>query len=362
MPSLIISIKSGSAIPIWNKFLSSLPFPVPFSFNPSLFVFYKKHFYWKPYYFLLFTGNRLVALLPMVFTGRAWVSIPHFSYGGILSKEGTLLQEQTALFRQIVNILRKMKPLPGFFRFDLENLPLSIEKTEKIFVRGLNSGDNNLLQPQKVSSFMALKPDEAWMWERLNANLRRKIGKSIKTGMVWKTGGEELIDDFYRVYTRNICHLGSIAYGKRFFSDLSESYVYGALRFFVVYMEGRPVGSALLAAYQGFYENLFFATLPPFRKYYLSDGLHWQMIKFSIEDYNNLFPERKVPGIYSFGRSTIRSSVHRYKNHWPVKDVPLHYLSDLRDVRNNSLLSSISGFLPCFATQFVGPYFIRHIY
>ncbi len=266
------------------------------------------------------------------------------------------------MIRQITRFLDKAKPRTGFYRINLENFPPTSGKSVKLFVRDLHAVNNNPAWQQKISSLLVLKPDSAGMWAKLNPNLRRKIGKAAKSGTEWKTGGKELIHDFYRVYVRNICRLGSLPYDKKFFIDLYENYAHGILRFFVVYMDGRPVGSALLIAYLGFYENLFFATLPPFRKHYLSDGLHWQMIKFSIETHNIFNPAGQRTGIYSFGRSTLKSSVHRYKSHWPVKDVALRYTSDLRDVRGNRLLLNVSGFLPCFVIRSFGPYFIRHIY
>ncbi len=354
-------IQDAEALLLWNRFAASFPEPVPFSFNPCLFSFYQNHFRWRPYYILLYHNNQLAGLLPLVFTGKAWVSLPHFSYGGILSKEKKFTGEPTEIIRQIAHLLDKMKPLPGFFRFNPENLPQPNRKAVKIFVRDLHTGDNKQSSQQKISSIMVLKPDTPLMWEEVNPNLRRKIGKAAKSETEWKAGGKELIGDFYRVYVRNICRLGSLPYDKKFFIDLYENYAHGTLRFFVAYREGRPVGSALLAAYQGFYENLFFATLPPFRKHYLSDGLHWQMIKFAIETQNTFNPAQRT-GIYSFGRSTLNSSVHHYKSHWPVKDVALHYASDLRDVRGNRLLLNVSGFLPCFVIRSFGTYFIRHIY
>ena len=47
---------------------------------------------------MVFKSGEVYAVLPLVDTGKAWVSLPHFSYGGILLKKG----DKTFSIEQII--------------------------------------------------------------------------------------------------------------------------------------------------------------------------------------------------------------------------------------------------------------------
>ena len=354
-------LPAPSATPLWNRFTSSLSFPAPFSFNPSLFFFYQKHFRWKPYYFLVYQRDEIAGLFPVVFTGKAMVSLPHFSYGGVLEKEKGLL-DKAGLIKKAWFLVRQRNVSPGFYRIDFpETGSLSKEKPRNFLIRSLgNPQDSYFVKSEKVTFWMALKNEKAF-YNSLASNLRRKINKASRTEFVLKTGGIELLPDFYAVYRKNIVRLRSMPYGQRFFKDLFATWRYGDLKFFVVYYKNRPAGAALLALYNGFYENVFFATLQEARPFYISDWLHWQMVKYVFSTAGKLSLDRNEP-IYSFGRSTENSSVHTYKAHWPVTVEPLYVYSDLTDIKQKRLLRKIWGALPKSVAGNLGPEFIKHIY
>ena len=363
--SHLYKLHDSEAFLLWNNFTATLPDPPPFSFNPSLFYFFQNHFNWKPYYFLLFANDNPVGLLPLVNTGKAWVSLPHFSYGGMLTKEKNSLPGTIRLIKTIIGEIQKQKTGSGFYHYGIEKQFISQGKTHsKLFVRTLAcDNDFSLEKQEKITSFMKLEKDKESMLKKLNTNLRRKLNRAIKNRPECKIGGAELLNDFYQVYSKNIYYLKSLNYGKRFFDDLLAAYQFGRIKMFVVYLKNKPVGSALLASYQGFYENLYFATIPEFRKYYIADWLHWQMINFAIRE-NALFPRKynSENSIYSFGRSTAHSSVHQYKRHWPVKDFPVFYFTGFPDVRKNKGMQKIWGLLPFSVTKLLGTFLVKHIY
>ncbi len=354
----------SKAISLWNKFTLSQPHPVPFSFNPSLFHFFQHHFEWKPYYFLLYYNNEIRGVFPLVNTGKAWVSLPHFSYGGVLMKDDTPIVAKGLLIRMLINRIETTKIESGFYRYDIEKEHLLQENlTSRLFVRSLDNQQNNdFKKSEKVTGLMSLKGDLDTVFASLNPNLKRKIRKSLKNEWTIKKGGIELLDDFYTVYSKNIRHLKSLNYGKRFFADLSASYQHGTLKYFVVYKNKIPVGSALSASYGRFCENLYFATLPDYRKYYVSDCLHWQMIEDFISENNRFSPDQNQAMVYSLGRSTLFSSVYQYKSHWPVTDVALYKYTNISDLRNKSWILSIWAKLPFVITQPLGSKLIKHIY
>lgn len=357
--SSLQKLNQTQATTLWNTFLSSLPNPVPFSFTPSLLNFYKNHFNWKPYYILVFKADEVCAVLPIVNTGKAWVSLPHFSYGGMLLKHG----EKPFNIEEIIESISDNEP--GYYRIDTEELISGNNNTsKKIFIRSLEeSAPVNAVKSEKVTSVIKLPDSTEEMMEMLSSNLRRKIKKASASDIKVKIGGKELINDFYKVYSRNIYQLKSLNYGIHFFNDLIDSWEHGNVSLFIAYADNKPIGSALLLSYMGYYENAFFATNSEARKYYVSDFLHWEMINNCIKSqtiHHSLFTTHS--SIYSFGRSTVNSGVYKYKNHWPVINYPLYNYLNFPDFRKNRWLLNIWGKLPLFITRPIGVRLIKHIY
>jgi len=366
--STSININSLKPIKTWNDFIESIPGITPFSFNPSLYNFYKKHFNWKPYYFLIYDKEELCAVLPLVNTGKAWVSLPHFSYGGLLVSENINIQEYTGIIDSIISKITNNNLPHGFHTFNLDNQEiLKNQHSEQVFIRSLNNKEEEgFIGSEKVTSILQLPEDETGLLNMMSSNLSRKVNKAKKSGIITKAGGSELLDDFYKLYSRNIYKLRSLSYRKKFFEDLMETYECGEVKIFISYKEDEVVGAAILAFYNGFYENMFFATSSKSRKDYVSDLLHWEMINYSIKKNNAINIEDKNSSgrnaVYSFGRSTSYSGVHKYKSHWPVKDYPLYNYSNITDVRKNKWFSKIWGLIPYAISKPLGGYLIKHIY
>lgn len=360
--SQFIEIPESKAIALWNNFAASHQDTVPYSFNPSLFYFFKQHFNWHPCFFLLYDEHdEIIGLFPLVNTGKARVSLPHFSYGGILTTNRHHLYNSDFI-DTVIHRADKSGIAAGFYKLTVGNQPSPrAGNPAKLFIRSFNNQhDKRFVKSEKATYVLALDEQEK-LFAALNHNLRRKINKASKSGFTVKAGGHELADDFYRVYSKNIDYLNSINYSRQFFNDLLSAYDFGGIRYFVVYRDNKPVASALLAGYNGFYENLYFATLHSVRRFYVSDWLHWQMINYCIGDVikHNGDLSRSV---YSFGRSTEFSSVHNYKIHWPVTVIPLYLYSSVNEIKQNSVLKKIWQYLPRFLKHLVGSTLIKHIY
>ena len=350
---LISPIPPITALPNWNKFTSSQPIPVPFSFNPSLFYFYQNHFHWKPYYFLLYEGQRVVGILPLVNTGKAWVSLPHFSYGGVFMNNSVEFDLEKLIKSLIVSV-EEEKINPGFFQVDVKSRISHNGFDKKVYVRSLLSLKDEL-KYNKVSSIIQLPATKDELFQQLSSNLRRKIHKAESSNFSVKRGKQELLDDFYAVYAKNMHRLGSPAYGKHFFSDLMNTYEFGETLFLVIYKEKKPMAASMLMSYNGFWENTWFSTKKEAQKEYVSDFLHWQMIQYAI---------CRHASVYSFGRSDVNGSVFQYKNHWPAENLPIYEyrLRHSTDIKNHKWLAVLWRNIPLPVTRFLGPLLIKHIY
>lgn len=352
--AVITKLDTNSAKATWDKFILSIPSPVPFSFNPSYFDFYRVYFYWEPLYFLWYHEEKLIGLFPLVYTGKAFVSLPHFSYGGLLFKEP--FSEMVSAIQQLVTVVDDERPGAGFYRYDSPSKELIENRNfqSTLFLRGLYPPGERP-EIEKTVTYMELHGTVDELGLRLSSNLRRKIRKAEKSGIIFREGGKELLEDFYNVYVRKMHQLGSPAYGKGFFKTFFQQPLEEGSRFFVGYFDGRPVGGSLLLSYRGFFESAWFATDVLFQKYYISDGLHWSMIQYAL----------KAGGrIYSMGRSTKNGSVFVYKNHWPVKNSPLfiYNTSNKPSVRDFAVLPKIWKYIPFPVAKRLGPKFVKHIY
>lgn len=351
------SISTADGINQWNNFVRENASNPPFSFNPSLLSFYSDYFDWNPYYFLIYTENQIVGVFPLIDTGRKFVSLPHFSYGGILSSE-TSEYSIISLIQKLIGLIQDENPNPGFLTFHIEKKYSSIgnfdRKNEKLFIRSLWDF-NAATKSNKVSSFIQLPESNADMLKLLSSNLRRKLRKTMTNGLEARQGGPELLDDFYRVYSHNIHRLGSPVYAKSFFQAIFDKYENGNARIFLSKLNGKTIGAAFLMSYFGFYENTWFSTNRAYKKYQLSDHLHWQMIQYAIENKAN---------IYSLGRSTESENVHHYKKHWPVVDKPLYQMDMEKglQLKNQRWLAELWKITPYPITLRLGPKLVKHIY
>lgn len=215
--------------------------------------------------------------MPAVRIGERWVALPHLSYGQWPPR----MEEETVL-----------KPY----------------LTKGVIWRGVGQ-----LASYKTASWLSLhdfEPDA-----RLNKKLKRIGNNDFKA----LNGGVELLEDFWLVYARRLHELGSFPLPKEFFKALLKGFSEGYAELFVLYNSNGPIGGACNLCVEGFYENAWFATLKNYQQVGASYFLHQHMIKHACQLGMN---------IYSFGRSTTGSGVHRFKKQWGCQDVPLAWYKD----------------------------------
>ena len=148
----------------------------------DLYNFYIEHFNWKPYYFLIYKADEMCAVLPLVNTGKAWVSLPHFSYGGILHTEKLHSNSGSGIINKLVSEVRSSDLLPGYYKFILDEKQVkTAAHTNSIFIRSLNkSNDKEFIKSEKLTSLLILPESTDELVESLSSNLNRKIRKAIK--------------------------------------------------------------------------------------------------------------------------------------------------------------------------------------
>jgi len=297
--------------------------------------------------------------LPLVRRGKNYFSLPHFSYGGI-HWLNQIHPSRESLMTFVTNLLHQTKSPSGFYRVDLAENILSSDQsnvsyTPRIQIR-TTTPVFKLTTPTKAVYWMTLKKDPRQKIAAFSSNLRRKIKASGRKGVEVTIGGVELLNDFMPIYRQNLHRLGSPALGLDFFSALLKSCKKEEATLAIAYHQGQPIGGGLWLSYRGFRENTHFATLPKHNHLYTSYALHWAMIQHA---------QGRGDHTYSFGRSTIGSTVEKFKTQWPVEVHPLYYNSTcpiVNRITSKTWLSKIWKYLPSFLVNAIGPSIAKRIY
>ena len=296
--------------------------------HPQLPAIIAKAFGWKTVH-LVEPGKWSLSL---ICTGKSMVSLPHFSYDALYSNEANTLAE----------VEKKIKHL----HFDKGFTGIEIR-------RPVVSTPTSAL---KTVSWLTLKDSRDEQWKSYSSNLRSKISRAQRQGFHVIQGREELLNDFYNVYSRHMRALGSGALSKKFFALLLSDYTEAYTGIFLVKHNNKTIGAAFNLAYGGFYENGWFATLKPYQKYYPSYLLHHQMIIHAI----NI-----GCGTYSFGRSTTGGGVHQFKKQWGTTDIPLQWISYPRPIvnlRHQNWIRTMWKHLPYPLGNHFGNYIAKWVY
>ncbi|MBI5055595.1 MAG: FemAB family PEP-CTERM system-associated protein [Nitrospirae bacterium] len=155
--------------------------------------------------------------------GTMGVSLPYVNYGGILA-------DSVEIERLLIETAETVGRDAGC-RY--------IELRQRFPMRYETPSSNH-----KVASVISLCGDAEETFKRLHQNVRNKIRKAQKNGVIVQNGAEHL-GDFYRVYSRNLRDLGTPVITQRFFECIAETFpehvrVYRATR------QGKTIGAKVV--------------------------------------------------------------------------------------------------------------------
>jgi len=347
-------LEQNKAIDQWSYLALNKSSLVSVAHNPSLFHFYLNFLSLSPFYFILHFKNEPVGLLPLIDVGGKIISIPHFSGGGILWLRNIEIPlNEAELILHLSSELHDSKIKTGFYQVEITRQ----ESEEKSFPSVEVRSFNYLLgasDTKKTVCLIHLEKQEKKQFEAFKSNLRRKINKAEKNGILIRSGGLELLEDFTQVYNRNMHRIGSPTLGKQFFKSLLDAVNETIL--FVAYLNEKPIGSSFIMWYDGYVENTWFSTDDVYNHLYTSFALHWETIKWAINNKAHT---------YSMGRSTIESGTHHYKLQWPVEDKLLYLNQNKKSghgLKDQQWANGIWKRLPAVIVDKMGPFIAKRIY
>lgn len=274
-------------------------------------------------------GKRV--LLLMCKCGRSYIALPHCSEAYV--------QTDLSSYKEI--------PLFSFVQTSDGNLLCTKDIKWEIRDRVAFSAN---VYADKLNFKIDLKED---LMSLFSSNVRRKIRKAKSIGIEIKTTGRHLIRDFYKVYSKRMFELGSPFCSK---VDVKKILKLKTGKIFVAYLNNQAIGAAtLIRRDEKSFENALFATERNFNHFYTSYALHYEMMKFSLQE--------KAESYY-LGRSTRSSSVHNFKRHFSPIEIPLYwnYSHPKKNIRDNKLLKKLWRLLPFRASKFIGKFFYKRIY
>ncbi len=290
-------------------------------------------------------GGHIHGVLPLVFLssrlfGRFLVSLPFVNYGGLLTDER---------------------------RFQEELLEKAIEQARKLGADHIELRHQDvpgLCWPQKqhkVSMRLELPGEFDALWKKFTGKLRSQIRRAEKEGMEFRLGGEDVLEDFYAVFSRNMRDLGTPVYGSAFFAEILRAFPTKS-RIGVVYLNDLPVAAGFLYGFRRVLEIPWASADRRYNRLAPNMLLYRSVLEYAC---------REGFQVFDFGRSTPDSGTFRFKEQWGARPVQLnwHYwlsnggpLPDLTPT-NAKFRWAISSWqrLPLMVSRCFGPAIVRYI-
>ena len=339
-----VELASTTDWPAWDEFVKHQPGASVYHLSGWRTVIQKSFGHDCPY-LIAKRSDRVVGVLPLVrmqsrLFGHFMVSVPYFNYGGALAADK---QAKAALLAQASAMT-------------LTNHCNHLE------LRGTEPLPDWPARSEKVSMWLRLPANADQLWQFLGSKLRAQIKKTHAKGLQYETGGIELLDEFYRVFSINMRDLGTPVYAKTFFAHV-VNLAPGQITLVIGRDScARPVSAALLVLHQGRMEVPWASTLRRANELNANMGLYWHMLQYACQQGCHTF---------DFGRSTQGASTYRFKKQWGAEPVQLqwHYWlaggGDLPKLNpdNPKYRAAIAVWqkLPVWATRLLGPMIVRNI-
>jgi serine/alanine adding enzyme len=241
----------------------------------------------------------LSGVLPLVrqkslLFGNFMTSVPFFNYGGAL---GTTAAIVTALMQRAQQLAEEQGCSYLEFR-DIEP----------------RSGDW-LVRTDKATMILELPADAATLSKQLGSKLRSQIKRAERESPSVRTGGAELLGDFYEVFCRNMRDLGTPVYPRRFFEAILKRFPSECL-LVLVDRAGRPAAGGFLVIAGQRAEIPWAACREDAKPAGFNMRLYWEVLNACVARGCTQF---------DFGRSTVDSGTYNFKKQWGARPQPLFW-------------------------------------
>lgn len=253
------------------------------------------------------TGVLPLVHIKSILFGNTLISMPFLNYGGMLAEDEQagklLLEEAKRLGREL-----------GVKSIELRHIdPVSWLET-----KGSDASESLLASSpgiRKVRMLLDLPESSRKLFESFKSKLRSQIRKPQKEGLTALVGGEELLDDFYHVFSINMRDLGSPVHSKKLFENILKEFG-DNVKLGVVKNNGSPTASGLIFCFRDLAEIIWASSLREYNHLSPNMLLYWSLLEHVTDDGYRHF---------DFGRSTPYEGTYKFKEQWGAKPTPLHW-------------------------------------
>jgi len=288
--------------------------------------------------------DAIVGVLPLVHLssrlfGSFMISMPYFNYGGPLANSPAIANALMSASDELAE-------------------QLGCSHTE---IRECHKRSDRQHRSHKVSMLLRLPDSTDVLDKSLGAKLRSQIRASERHNPGITFGHEELLADFYTVFSRNMRDLGTPVYSQSFFRAILQQFPESSF-LAVVRISGKPVAAAFLFGYRDTLEIPWASTLRSANQYGANMYLYRQILGEA---------QRRGFDFFDFGRSTENGPTYKFKKQWGARPHHLHWhywtpageaIPSLNP--NNPKYQLVIGIwkkMPVSLTRIVGPPIVRYL-
>lgn len=282
----------------WDRYIASSPAACNYhrwGWGKAIEETYGHH----PFYLAAVAEGRIRGVLPLVLMkswlfGRSLVSVPFFSYGGVVADTDAA---RDALLAKGIELGRE---------FRVRHIELRQGHPSEYAWCDLAA---------KVTMTVQLPGTVEELWNRISPKMRKRIRYARNHGLTPRWGGQEDLDHFYPVFATNMRNLGTPVYPRSWFRNMCRQFP-GEIRVLTLWEEGQPVAAAWLSSYRNTLELPWAATLPDSREKFSPLLLYWTLLEWAQQNgYTQV----------DLGRCTPGSGNYDFKHRWVCEEKPLHW-------------------------------------
>jgi FemAB-related protein (PEP-CTERM system-associated) len=266
--------------------------------------------------------------------------MPYFNYGGAVANDKKI---ESKMMQSAIEIALELG-------------------AEHIEFRDSNARDSSWsLRKDKVNMILELPETAETLAKEIGAKKRSQIRRPLKEGVESVTGGIELLNDFYQVFSINMRDLGTPVYTKAFFSEILKTFP-KQTKIVILRLNGKPISAAFLIGFKDQLEIPWASTLKEYNRFSPNMLLYWEVLKLAIESGYRKF---------DFGRSSIDSGTYRFKQQWGAAPMQLYWHYWLAkgkempqltpDNTKYKMAIKVWQHLPTFVTNGLGPLIIKNL-
>ena len=187
-----------------------------------------------PYLIEAVQDEETVGLLPLAFVqsrlfGRFLVGLPYLNYGGVIG-------EDQLVSRKLVD-----RSIELADELDVKHLELRHQ-------RAIDHPRLTTRTGHKVHMLLALPASSEALWTKLGSSVRNQVRKGEKNGLAVTWGGEEVLPEFYDVFSRNMRDLGTPVYSNELFRAVLRQFP-NRTELCVVRLKDEPIAAGLLTVH-----------------------------------------------------------------------------------------------------------------